>query len=249
MATDAGRGGADGARRHRCAARVAPRRGSRRARHRRGRRGLGAAAVPRVCTAWSPSARSRARSSPSPQGCCSAPSAGLMLTLTGDGAVGRRGVLAGPRGRSGGRGAVRAAPPPSRGCARGSSSAGSLAMLSLRLIPVLPFSVVNYPSALSGVRFLPYAGRHASWACFPAPPRSSCSATRRWAATRRPRCWSCRWPAPRGARRARPGGPALGRPGGGAQQGCRRRESNPHCRVPKTRPSAVGVRRHPLARR
>ena len=34
---------------------------------------------------------------------------------------------------------------------------GFLAMVSLRLIPALPFSVVNYTSALSGVRFLPYA--------------------------------------------------------------------------------------------
>jgi uncharacterized membrane protein YdjX (TVP38/TMEM64 family) len=33
---------------------------------------------------------------------------------------------------------------------------GLLAMVSLRLIPVLPFSVVNYASALSGVRFLPF---------------------------------------------------------------------------------------------
>lgn len=33
---------------------------------------------------------------------------------------------------------------------------GLLAMISLRLIPALPFSVLNYASALSGVRFLPY---------------------------------------------------------------------------------------------
>ncbi|MGI5128505.1 TVP38/TMEM64 family protein [Pseudonocardia sp. CA-107938] len=33
---------------------------------------------------------------------------------------------------------------------------GLLAMVSLRLIPMLPFSVVNYASALSGVRFLPF---------------------------------------------------------------------------------------------
>lgn len=33
---------------------------------------------------------------------------------------------------------------------------GLLAMISLRLIPALPFSVMNYASALSGVRFLPF---------------------------------------------------------------------------------------------
>ncbi|HXV94537.1 MAG TPA: VTT domain-containing protein, partial [Pseudonocardia sp.] len=33
---------------------------------------------------------------------------------------------------------------------------GLLAVLSLRLIPVLPFSVVNYAAGLSGVRFLHY---------------------------------------------------------------------------------------------
>jgi len=33
---------------------------------------------------------------------------------------------------------------------------GLLAVTSLRLIPALPFSVVNYASALSGVRFLPF---------------------------------------------------------------------------------------------
>ena len=34
---------------------------------------------------------------------------------------------------------------------------GLLAMVSLRLIPVVPFAAMNYASALSGVRFLPYA--------------------------------------------------------------------------------------------
>jgi uncharacterized membrane protein YdjX (TVP38/TMEM64 family) len=34
---------------------------------------------------------------------------------------------------------------------------GLLAMVSLRLIPAVPFAVMNYASALSGVRFLPYA--------------------------------------------------------------------------------------------
>lgn len=33
---------------------------------------------------------------------------------------------------------------------------GLLAVLSLRLIPVLPFAVVNYAAGLSGVRFVPY---------------------------------------------------------------------------------------------
>jgi uncharacterized membrane protein YdjX (TVP38/TMEM64 family) len=33
---------------------------------------------------------------------------------------------------------------------------GLLAMVSLRLIPAVPFSVMNYASALSGVRFPPY---------------------------------------------------------------------------------------------
>lgn len=33
---------------------------------------------------------------------------------------------------------------------------GLLAMVSLRLIPVVPFAAMNYASALSGVRFLPY---------------------------------------------------------------------------------------------
>lgn len=33
---------------------------------------------------------------------------------------------------------------------------GLLAVLSLRLIPMMPFPVVNYASGLSGVRFLPY---------------------------------------------------------------------------------------------
>jgi uncharacterized membrane protein YdjX (TVP38/TMEM64 family) len=33
---------------------------------------------------------------------------------------------------------------------------GLLAMVSLRLIPAVPFAVMNYASALSGVRFLPY---------------------------------------------------------------------------------------------
>ncbi|OLT14636.1 hypothetical protein BJF78_18180 [Pseudonocardia sp. CNS-139] len=33
---------------------------------------------------------------------------------------------------------------------------GFLAMLSLRLIPAVPFFLLNYASALSGVRFLPY---------------------------------------------------------------------------------------------
>jgi uncharacterized membrane protein YdjX (TVP38/TMEM64 family) len=33
---------------------------------------------------------------------------------------------------------------------------GLLAMVSLRLIPAMPFSVMNYASALSGVRFAPY---------------------------------------------------------------------------------------------
>lgn len=33
---------------------------------------------------------------------------------------------------------------------------GLLAMVSLRLIPALPFSVLNYASALSGVRMVPY---------------------------------------------------------------------------------------------
>lgn len=33
---------------------------------------------------------------------------------------------------------------------------GLLAMVSLRLIPAVPFSVLNYASALSGVRFVPY---------------------------------------------------------------------------------------------
>jgi uncharacterized membrane protein YdjX (TVP38/TMEM64 family) len=33
---------------------------------------------------------------------------------------------------------------------------GLLAMVSLRLIPAVPFSVMNYASALSGVRFAPY---------------------------------------------------------------------------------------------
>jgi uncharacterized membrane protein YdjX (TVP38/TMEM64 family) len=33
---------------------------------------------------------------------------------------------------------------------------GLLAMVSLRLIPAVPFSVMNYASALSGVRFSPY---------------------------------------------------------------------------------------------
>ena len=34
---------------------------------------------------------------------------------------------------------------------------GLLAVASLRLIPALPFSVVNYAAGLSGVRFAPYA--------------------------------------------------------------------------------------------
>jgi len=34
---------------------------------------------------------------------------------------------------------------------------GLLAMVSLRLIPMVPFAVMNYASALSGVRFTPYA--------------------------------------------------------------------------------------------
>ena len=33
---------------------------------------------------------------------------------------------------------------------------GLLAMVSLRLIPMVPFAVMNYASALSGVRFTPY---------------------------------------------------------------------------------------------
>jgi uncharacterized membrane protein YdjX (TVP38/TMEM64 family) len=33
---------------------------------------------------------------------------------------------------------------------------GLLAMVSLRLIPAVPFSAMNYASALSGVRFAPY---------------------------------------------------------------------------------------------
>jgi uncharacterized membrane protein YdjX (TVP38/TMEM64 family) len=33
---------------------------------------------------------------------------------------------------------------------------GLLAMVSLRLIPAVPFSVLNYAAGLSGVRFLPY---------------------------------------------------------------------------------------------
>jgi uncharacterized membrane protein YdjX (TVP38/TMEM64 family) len=33
---------------------------------------------------------------------------------------------------------------------------GLLAMISLRLIPAMPFSVMNYASALSGARILPY---------------------------------------------------------------------------------------------
>jgi uncharacterized membrane protein YdjX (TVP38/TMEM64 family) len=35
---------------------------------------------------------------------------------------------------------------------------GLLAVASLRLIPALPFSVLNYAAGLSGVRFLPYLG-------------------------------------------------------------------------------------------
>ena len=87
---------------------------------------------------------------------------------------------------------------------------GLLAMVSLRLIPAVPFSVLNYASALSGVPLRAVPARHRARGAARHGRRSSCSATPRWAATRTRRCSRCRWsPGCSGwrARCSRRGGP------------------------------------------
>ena len=81
---------------------------------------------------------------------------GLLLTVTGTALAAAGGYWLART--AGGRFVERYADRPALAWVRARlDRSGLLAMVSLRMIPALPFSVLNYASGVSGVRFLPFA--------------------------------------------------------------------------------------------
>ena len=96
---------------------------------------------------------------------------------------------------------------------------GLLAMVSLRLLPMVPFSVLNYAAGVARVRLVPFLRRHGARGAARHDRRSWCSATPSRAATSTRRSSRCRSPGRRWAWRGddrrpprRPAAPCRDRP-------------------------------------